>query len=327
MIPWCALGAALVVAACGTQTADLPSEPVAAGDAIRVNATAVLEHPAGAPARPSRFRFAGGLELTSTDTSRFHGLSDLVVFEDDRFAAVTDEGDMVRGRLALDASGRLAGVSDVTLAPIRNIEGRPLSGAKADSDTEALAFFRNGDMLLGFERNHRVWLYPANGAAPRSAPSPQSPFPDNDGIEAVALAPEHGPDAYLVGREDTRDTWICRLSAGCVPHFRIDGDYPRGLVGARDLPGGQWAFLLRDFTPLVGNTITLLITDRDGRPIDRHDIRRPSTIDNFEGVAARPRPDGSVRFYILSDDNFSTGQRTLLMAWDWIPTQPATDAP
>ena len=40
------------------------------------------------------------------------------------------------------------------------------------------------------------------------------------------------------------------------------------------------------------------------------------TIDNFEGIAARQMPDGRVRLFIVSDDNFSASQRTLLMVYD-----------
>jgi hypothetical protein len=40
------------------------------------------------------------------------------------------------------------------------------------------------------------------------------------------------------------------------------------------------------------------------------------TIDNFEGIAAKELPDGRVRLYVISDDNFSSSQRTLLMLFD-----------
>lgn len=40
------------------------------------------------------------------------------------------------------------------------------------------------------------------------------------------------------------------------------------------------------------------------------------TIDNFEGIAARALPDGRVRLYVISDDNFSARQRTLLMIYE-----------
>jgi hypothetical protein len=47
------------------------------------------------------------------------------------------------------------------------------------------------------------------------------------------------------------------------------------------------------------------------------DLARPATVDNFEGLAAVPRADGGFRFYLLSDDNASATQRTLLLAFDW----------
>jgi len=48
-------------------------------------------------------------------------------------------------------------------------------------------------------------------------------------------------------------------------------------------------------------------------------IEDPLPIDNFEGVAARAAPDGSVLIYILSDDNFSAMERTLLLQFRWRP--------
>lgn len=317
------MAAALLLAACAPQSRGLPNAPVPAGPAIRVAAEPVGEMADGAaPRAANNFAYAGGLVLGSPDTSRFHGLSDLEVAADGRLVAVTDAGDLVKGRLVLDSEDRLAGVSDVTLEPLLDPQGRPISGRKSDSDAEGLAIWPNGDLLVSFEHNHRIWLYPATGGPPRAVPSPQAAFPDNGGMEALALDPASGPDAYLAGREDNRDTWVCRLSGGCLPGPRVQGDGAGALVAARALPGGRWAFLLRDYAPLVGNTIWLVIADRNGRALDTHEIRKPATVDNFEALGALPRPDGTVRFYLLSDDNFSTGQRTLLMAFDWTP--PAT---
>jgi hypothetical protein len=45
-------------------------------------------------------------------------------------------------------------------------------------------------------------------------------------------------------------------------------------------------------------------------------LRLPATVDNFEGIATTLNADGSQRVYILSDDNFSDRQRTLLLAFD-----------
>jgi hypothetical protein len=36
-------------------------------------------------------------------------------------------------------------------------------------------------------------------------------------------------------------------------------------------------------------------------------------VDNFEGIAARRGPKGETLIYLISDNNFRSGQRTLLM--------------
>jgi hypothetical protein len=325
------LAAALLLAACAPQPPVLPPEPVAAGSAIRVETRGVGQDHTGAERRcvdnrPGQalprcevWRFAGGLSLTSADTSRLHGLSDIAVDANGGFIAVTDEGDLVRGRVTLNERGEIAGVADVRLRALVDIDGRPLSGDKARGDAEGLALFRNGDLMVSFEGRDDILLYSAAGGPPRAVPRPDSDFPSNDGMEALSLDPDSGPDAYLVGREDTRQTWTCRLSGGCAPRFVVPAHGRGKLTSARPLPGGGWVFLLRDFTPLAGNTIWVVITDGRGRQIDVHEIKRPDTVDNFEGVAPVPQQDGRVRLYLVSDDNFSPGQRTLLMAFDWLP--------
>jgi len=311
-----ALAAALALAACAPPP--LPGAPVPAGPGIRVVSQPVPQAPPGT-ALPPGFAYAGGLALTSPDTARFHGLSDLEVLPDGRFVAVSDEGDLAKGRIVLDGAGRLRGLTDVTLAPLANPEGKPVSGRKTDSDAEGLALWPNGDLMVSFERAHRIWLYPAAGGPPHAVPSPDAPFPENNGMEALAVDPEGGPATYLTSREDTRETWTCHLGGNCAPGVRPGRDRDGSLVAARALPGGRWVFLLRDFKPAAGVTSRILITDRRGQALDVHTIARPATVDNFEGLAAVSRSDGSIRFYILSDDNFSTSQRTLLLAFDWRP--------
>jgi hypothetical protein len=65
--------------------------------------------------------------------------------------------------------------------------------------------------------------------------------------------------------------------------------------------------------------VILRIVGADGQVEDQLELARPYTIDNFEGVAAAPSPSGGLRFYLISDDNFSKSQRTLLVAFDWRP--------
>lgn len=316
MRPAAALAAVLALSACAPSKA-APEPPAP----ITVTTRPVAQWLGGSepPVQVGSFTYAGGLQLSAPKPAHFGGLSDLDIQPDGRLIAVEDEGVLLRARIVLDAKGRLTGVTDATLGPLINLEGGAVSGAKADSDSEGLALWPNGDLMVSFERRHRIWLYPAAGGPPRAAPFPDAPFPDNDGMEALALDPAAGPDAYLVGREDTRETWICRLKAGCAPGFRAGKEEYGKLVAARPLPGGRWAFLFREFSPIGGVTSRLMIADAQGRLIDLLTLARPATVDNMEGVAALPRPDGSIRFYLISDDNFAANQRTLLLAYDWRP--------
>jgi hypothetical protein len=314
------IAAALALAACSGQP-PLPVQPIAAGPQITVHATALpLDPDQPAPARIGGFAYAGGLRLTSPDTSRLHGLSDLFVRPDGSLVAISDDGDRFEARLALDGAGRLVGVTDGRLFPLDGEDGQPLSArGKAEADAEGLAVLADGTVLVSFERDHRILLYPADGGRPRRAPQPQAQFPGNAGLEALAADPARGADAYIVGAESTGQTWSCTLSAGCAEGARPALPEEAALVAVTPLPHGGRAYLFRAFSLLKGVRITLRIVDAQGATVDQMKLAAPLTVDNLEGLAAVPRADGSIRFYLLSDDNFSKLQRTLLLAFDWRP--------
>ena len=314
------LGALIALAglvACAPSPASLPAAPVAAGAAIAIQAVPVPLNPE-APGQTAigGFVYAGGLQLSSAETSRFHGLSDLAVSPSGRLTAISDEGDLIEGQLVFE-SGRLAGLTGVTLRPLSGLDGQSLPN-KEMSDAEGLALLAGGDRLVSFERQSRVWLYPADGGPPRPVPAPEADFPLNGGLEALAADPERGPDAYVAGGEESGQTWLCRLATPCVAGPKVDKPPEFGLVAMRRLPGDQTAYLLRAWDPLRGNRIVLSITGTAGE-LARLEMTKPLTVDNFEGVDFVPRPEGGYRVYILSDDNFSASQRTLLMAFDWTP--------
>jgi hypothetical protein len=320
--PLAAALAGLVLAACGGPVAERPKAPVPAGSGIAVKAEAVPLNPADArQTYVGDFVYAGGLKLTSAQTSRLHGLSDLDVQPDGSLVAVGDEGDLLRAKVTLDAQGRLTGITDAKLAALTGLDGKPLQG-KNEADSEGLALLPNGDLLVSFERHDRIWLYPANGGAPHAVPSPDVKFPYNEGMEALAPDPVLGADAYFTGGETTGRTWSCTLTTSCTEGPKVRLDVGFGLVAARRLPEGRTAWLLRAFNPVTRSVIDLRITDQGGRTIDQMELRGPLTADNFEGLAAVPSKDGAVRFYLISDDNFSNSQRTLLLAFDWKPPAP-----
>jgi hypothetical protein len=323
---WLAAGA-IVVSIAGIWAAR-QSAPVAetAGGAIAIEAMPVPLNPRNlSETAIGDFFYAGGLVLTSRQTNRLHGLSDLTVTEGDRITAVGDEGILFEARLVLDGGERLVGVADARLTSLVAEDGDALAG-KPEADAEGVAGFANGDRLVSFERLHRIWLYPAAGGPPRAGPAPVARFPANGGMEALAADPETAADAYIVGAEESGDTWACRLSSPqCIQGPAVAKPAEFGLVAIDRLPGMLDVHLLRAFDPVRGNRITLEIL-RSNASIARMDMAPPMTIDNFEGLAAVPRPDGGVRFYLLSDDNGSASQRTLLLAFDWRPAAAAAAA-
>jgi hypothetical protein len=324
------LAAALALSACSARPA-LPVHTVgggtgAAGPQIRIRATPVpLSSGSPRQDRIGAFVYAGGLQLTSTDTSRLHGLSDLKIWPDGRLLAVSDEGDLLEARLALDRRGRLLGLTQAALSPLPGEDGRPLlARGKTEADSEGIAELADGARLVSLECDDRILLYPVGGGLPRRVPSPDTVFPNNLGMEALAADPAAGADAYVVGGEASGQTWLCHLSSGCTASTVVALPDEAGLTAVAILPGGRRAYLLRAFSLLKGVRVTLRIVNADGTTLDEMRLAAPLTADNFEGLAAipqseGPRADGSIRFYLISDDNFSKLQRTLLLAFDWRP--------
>lgn len=288
---------------------------------IQITATPVPLNPQDpSQDRIGDFTYAGGLVLSSDQTSRLHGLSDLRVTADGRLRAISDEGDLLETRLVLDKAGRLIGLGPSKLTILTGPDGKPLQGKK-EADAEGLAVLAGGDRLVSFEGQDRILAYPARGGAPRAVPAPLATFPSNGGMEALAADPANGPDAYVTAGEDSGETWTCRLSAACVKGPTLAKSPEFGVVAVDRLASGDTAWVFRAWDPLQGSRITLKILGAAGE-VARMDLARPLTVDNIEGVSAISSKDGTTRFYLISDDNFSKSQKTLLLAFDWKPRKP-----
>lgn len=265
--------------------------------------------------------FAGGVEIVAGLGSPLHGLSDLKLTGDGGFVAVSDAGDLVRGELRLDAQGRLVGVDRLASRRLTLEDGRPITD-KVDGDAEGLALTRSGDLLISFERHHRIWNYGPLSAlkAPTPAASPDAVFPDNEGMEGLAAAlPGDRAEGWRAAGE-TGGVWDC-TSAGCslvVPQPTEapgGGDY-RNTGLDRDPDGEGWFMVQRSYSPPFDMRGRLRRLSPDGTtgPV-LIELKLPGTTDNFEGVAAERR-GRATRLYLLSDDNANPAQRTLLLAFD-----------
>jgi hypothetical protein len=309
--------AALALAAC-QPTQQAPRTSRVEAQAVPLNPTDPRQD------RVGDFVFAGALSLSSPDTRLLGGLSDLKVAGDGTFIAVSDEGPLLTGHLVLDNAGRLTGVDRVRLTLLTGPDGRPLA-SKTEADAEGVARWPNGDVMVSFEHHHRIWLYPGGGGRPRPVPMPQVPLAPNDGMEALALAPKEGADAYWVGIEPGK-VFLCRLHAACErAPFKPPTPGRHGLSALYETADGALASVHRRWDEATGSQVVVTLFDpADGQARAQMRLAPPLTVDNVEGVSVVERAGGVKRFYLITDNNFSRRQRTLLMAFDWTPPKPAS---
>ena len=144
--------------------------------------------------RFGEFEFLGGLELSSSSAS-LGGMSAIRLSEGrDSFLGVMDTGFWYAGRLERNENGVLTGVSDFSVSPILDADGAA-SDEKWRFDAEGL-MVRGDEVLVSFERNSRVDIYPARapgGSRPTgSLPLliPLEEFRSNRGLETITVAPE-----------------------------------------------------------------------------------------------------------------------------------------
>lgn len=269
----------------------------------------------------------GGLAITSDDP-RFGGLSDLVLAPNgSSFTAVSDAGRWVTARLTYDSAGELAGITGGASGSLRNPQGLLLAG-KREQDAEALVRLDDGSLMAAFERNHRLLHFGKDGLGgvpkPVAAPAGLAGARANAGVEAlVAIA----GDRLLAFTEGQK-----RGDSYAVYLREADGQWhalalqPKGLfvpTGAAQLPNGDVLLLERRFTILGGFGARLsripLAAIRPGALLAGSEIaelRAPLSLDNFEGVAVHRLGDGTTRLTLVSDDNFSPLQRTLIVQFE-----------
>lgn len=280
-------------------------------------------------ARFGSLDFRGGLQLSSEEKS-FGGLSGLLVSRDgSNFIAVSDRGQWFRGKLTY-RDGRLAAATDVETAPMRGPDGSAYS-SRGRFDSEALTE-HDGKYCVGVERQNEIvcFDYAKQGLLARGqsiqVPAVAKTFPNNQGLEAVVGVPAGQELAgALIGISerslDDAGNIVAVMIGGPRPgQFSIKRTENYDISDAALLPNGDLLLLERHFSLLRGISVRI-------RRIPQQDIRPSATIDgpilieadlgytldNMEGIAVHRSPAGETIITLVSDDNFSALQRTLLL--------------
>ncbi|MBO6520671.1 MAG: esterase-like activity of phytase family protein [Rhodospirillales bacterium] len=269
--------------------------------------------------------YRGGLHLVSRDP-RFGGFSGLGLSADGRrMVSVSDAAVSFSAELTYDADGNLSGIDKADLGTLSDLDGTPLRG-KRWTDAEAMSPGVEGEIIVAFERDHRLWRYDPGSTVPRvlRPPDELASMPGNDGIEALTLLQDGRLLAISEGSPDepVRVGWVSSRNGWDVLTYQAsDGFRP---TGAATLPDGDVVVLERYFTPRAGVRIRIMriaVADiQPGATISGTllaGFAPPMNIDNFEGIEALAGQGGSTHLYLISDDNFNRGeQRTLLMMFE-----------
>ncbi len=276
------------------------------------------------PADPDRTQigdltYLGGIDIPRM-SQNIGGLSGLRWdAQSQRLLAITDDARWAWLRLG-EQEGRLVGLNEVESGPLVGLEGEILTG-KAMGDSESLTRSANGGWLVGFERTHRIWRYPSLGVKPVPTEidleSDFGALDDNSGLEA--LAANERSQLMCVQRMASSDRPICLLRDTATGNADFPVVPPQELIGLGAVPtdadalaDGTFLILFRSYSPTDGNSAAIVAYSPDGARREIATLQPPLTTDNFEGLAVREEEDETF-LYIVSDDNFSGRQRTLLM--------------
>jgi hypothetical protein len=321
-----ALLTALSVSA-SAQTTRAPDAPVKIEITARPISTFEPRNPTRTEFGPLTFR--GGIALTSSH-SEFGGISSIRVQPDGaRFLAVSDKGRWLRGRITYDGT-RPTGIADAEMAPVLGADGKPLA-ARGWYDTEAMAE-DGGTVWLGIERVHRIVRFDVGkyGLLARGEPIPVpvgiGRLPNNKGLECLVFVPRRLPlgGALIAISERGLDR------DGNIQGFLLGGpsagEFSVRRIGEFDIsdcavtPGGSLLLLERAFSRLTGVGMRIrsvpLAAVKPGATIDGAVLVESDMgyqIDNMEGISVHRAADGALVLTLISDDNFSIIQRTLLL--------------
>ena len=287
-----------------------PGAVVGPPQPIEVTATPIAAFERTAPSRRQhgRLEFRGGLVLGSP-VREFGGWSGLVMSEDGRrMLAISDQGSWMTANLVYDGT-RPAALADVTLGDIPGIGGRKLNRWR-DKDAEAITVLdgtlTRGNVLIAFERNHRIGRFPISGrslgppAGYLKMPAETRRMKPNKGLEAITIM-RGGPlkGSVLAFAEELPDA--DRNHTGWIWPGGVDAEPQRlGLVNISDfaitdapsLPDGSLIVLERKFRGSKASRMRLRLVRAaaiqpgallDGEVLLEADMS--AEIDNMEALA------------------------------------------
>ena len=273
--------------------------------------------------------YCSGLILTSRFRG-FGGLSGLRLdAKGERFISISDKGSWFTGRIVYQGR-QMTGLDDVEAAPMLGPDGRPIT-ARGWFDSESIAL--DGPLVyIGLERVNQLLRFDFSKGFTRARgevvplPPAARKLPFNKGLEALVMVPKGlslaGTLIAISERGLDHDgNLMAFLIGGPTPgQFSLRRTNDFDVSDAVLLPSGDLLVLERKFSFLAGVGIRIrriaLKSVAPGALVDGpsiFDADLGHEIDNMEGIDAHVSPEGDTVLTMVSDDNFSIIQRTLLL--------------
>ncbi|HEX5508693.1 MAG TPA: esterase-like activity of phytase family protein [Pseudolabrys sp.] len=273
--------------------------------------------------------FRGGLELTSTDKD-FGGLSSLRVAADgEHFISASDRGRWFRGRI-IYRDGVLFGIADAETAPMLGADGTPLA-VRGWYDTESLAE-DGGTLYVGIERVEKIvrFDYGRDGlrarGQPIAVPRDFKTLNANKSLECLVSVPRGMPHAGMLLTVTERSLDAAGnhrsylLHGADVVRFSVKRTDEFDVSDCAILPDADLLLLERRFSFARGLAVRIvqmpLASIKPGALVDGKELFKADLgyqIDNMEGLSVHRNARGEIILSLISDDNFSVLQRTLLL--------------
>ena len=334
-----ALGLPLSLAGCHAdadpqRTAE-PSPLTITANTVRWNLDDLSETHTG------KLKYLGGLELNSPN-SNFGGLSGLHIdASGTQLLAISDQGHWLSAHIQINDAGLPIGLDGAVLAPLLDENGSVLEG-KSNTDAEGLTVHTTNEgtrqACVSFERKHRVLCYTYAGTQTPQGPARKLKLPtsftsqlkNNGSLETLLFMEGESEKFLTIAEQSTSKAHATLLFSGDVAVEKsIAEQPPYAITDAARIPStGDIILLERRFSPLAGVGLSLrritkaAWTEQSPKPIEGEtllNVGNRYSIDNMEGLSVVEKPDGSIWLHMVSDDNFNSLQRTLLLTFELIP--------
>lgn len=190
-------------------------------------------------------------------------------------------------------------------------------------DIESAVSAPRGEYWLGFENHHGLQRYTAAGVPDGVRDlAAEVDWAANTGIEGMLRMPD---GRFVLFPEWAEEGLIFSGDPVDAVHWQtFKLEWPvrdHGVTDAALLPDGRVLVLLRAVDMTIPPKFRTLLAIGEGRAIEPGARWSPEVLanlddilpsENYEGMAVQPRRGGPPAIWLVSDDNFSAFQRTLL---------------